>query len=101
MKFLFTCQLWDLLEHQSSYMNLHQQISMPSIRQDISKSLIGEIPFGASSMVVSLLAKSCEKFVATTNALLSGVTHTNLFQLILFLVTNFMLSSRRNDVLSR
>nr|PNR33040.1 hypothetical protein PHYPA_024983 [Physcomitrium patens] len=26
-------------------------ISMPSIRQDISKSLIGEIPFGASSMV--------------------------------------------------
>lgn len=26
-------------------------ISMPSIRLDISKSLIGEIPFGASSMV--------------------------------------------------
>jgi hypothetical protein len=31
------------------------QLSMPGIRQDISKSLIGEIPFGSSSMVVCII----------------------------------------------
>ena len=31
------------------------QLSMPGIRQDIAKSLIGEIPFGSSSMVVCII----------------------------------------------
>ena len=43
------------IDHHYATLLALLQLSMPGIRQDISKSLIGEIPFGSSSMVVCII----------------------------------------------